>query len=283
MRPSWQLDAKWLTAIAFVLCAAAACLTYSVYRLTAPGPATGTAAAVIEAMTKPALDNDLFAGMQEAARVNPQAEVTANGVTIPLRGEEIAGLGREEVLDRSAARLANILYYEGVEAGEAYFQDLTPGEEQPAGGEPGDPEDDGLQLEMLALFTQGSHNAVRPLVYALPLMAALLLAVLVSLSRGFGRLGSPGIALAVALGPIALVTTLLQGILKDGRESSEGAQAGAAAALQPPMADLAQTFTLLAGAGLAMAALAVGGSVTAVIVRRARRFRRSPAAATPAA
>ncbi len=282
MRHSWQVDAKWLAAIAFVLCAAAACLTYSIYRLTAYGPATGTAAPVIETMSKGALNDELFAKMQEVARTTPEAEVTANGVTIPLRGQEIAGLSKQEVLKKAAGRLADILYYQGVSAGEAYFQDLTPEEGQTAGQTPADQKDEGLQLEMLALFTQGSHNAVRHLVYALPLIGALLLAVLAFLSRGFGRLGSPGIALAIAVGPFALAATVLQGVLRDGMESSEAALAGASAALQPPMASLALTFALLAGIGLAMALLALTGNLTVVIARRVRRLRRSSPAATPA-
>src|SRR3990170_7698061 len=128
-------------------------LTHSLYRITLHQPATGVSAAVIEGMIGGALNDDLFAKLQASARSNPEAEAQAEGVTIPLRGKEIANLSREQLLQKSASRLADILYYEGVDAGEAYFQDLTPDEGAPpsADQDPRNSEDEGLQLEMLAL------------------------------------------------------------------------------------------------------------------------------------
>ncbi len=281
MKPSWRVDGKWLAAIAFALCATVASLTYSLYRVTAPEPATGAAAPVIEAMTRGALNDELFAEMQLAAQAQPEAEVQAQGVTIPLTGEEIAGLSRDQLLKESSARLADILYYQGAAAGEAYFQDLTPnqGEPAPPGPATTDTEDEGLQLDMLAMFSQGTHSSLRPFAVALSLLAATLLAALVLLSRGFGRLGSPGVALAAAFAPAVLVTTLFRGALASGRDSSEGALADVAAALYPTISDLVRTFALLAVLGLAMALVAVAGQVAAVIVGRWRRARAAASAA----
>jgi len=273
---SWRPDAKWLAAILFLLCAAVASFTYSLYRVTAHQPAAGVSAAVIEGMTKGALNDELFAELQHAARSDPEAELQAEGVTIPLRGEEIAGLNKEEVLEKAAARLADILYYEGVSAGEAYFQDLTPDEGEPPSADraaPRDQEDEGLQLELVALFTEQTHEGVRPFALALSIGAAALLAVLVVLSRGFGRLGSPGIAIAIATGPFALVAAAFRGALEDGQRSDESTLAAAAQALHAPVADLAHAFAALAVIGLVMAALAVAGQVAAIFVARRRRAR----------
>lgn len=252
-----------------------ASFTYGLYRITLHQPASGTAAAVIEAMTKGALDDDFFAKLQQAAQTSPQAEVQAEGLTIPLRGEEIADLTKEEVVKNAAVRLADILYYKGVDAGEAYFQDLTPGEEErpSTDQDPRNKEDEGLQLEMLALFTQGTHDGLRPFAIGLTLGAAALLAVLVLLSRGFGRLGSPGIAIATATGPFALIASSLRGVLEDGQRSSESTLAAAAQALYAPVADLADAFAALTVIGLVMAALAVAGQVAVVFVARRRRAR----------
>jgi len=281
VRYSWRQDAKWLAAILFVLCATVASFTYSLYRITLHQPATGVSAAVIEGMTGGALNDDLFAKLQAAARSNPEAEAQAEGVTIPLRGKEIADLSRDQLLQKSASRLADILYYEGVDAGEAYFQDLTPNEEEPPStdGDPRDGKDEGLQLELLALFTGATHDGLRPFAVGLALVAAALLAVLVLLSRGFGRLGGPGIAIAIATGPFALVATALRGVLEDGQQNSEGTLAAAAGALRAPVADLASTFAVLAVIGLVMAALAVAGQVASVLVARRREARAATAAA----
>lgn len=279
-RPSWQIDAKWLAAIAFVLCAAAACLTYSIYRLTAYGPAAGAAAPVIETMTKGALNDEMYGKVQQAAQASPDAEITVDGLTLPLRGREIAGLSKDALLKLASVRLADILYYQGVDVGERYFQDLTPGDATPppeAGQTAPATEDEGLQLDMLAFLTEGSHSAVQPPYIVSGLLALALLGLVVFLSRGFGRLGSPGVALAVAIGPFALATTLVRSVLSEGRDGSDRTLAQAAGALYPTMSDLAHTFTLLAVIGLAMATTAVAGQITAIFVGRWRRYRQSRA------
>src|SRR3990172_3574570 len=72
VRYSWRQDAKWLAAILFVLCATMASFTYILYPITLHQPATGVSAAVIEGMTGGALNDDLFAKLQAAARSNPE-------------------------------------------------------------------------------------------------------------------------------------------------------------------------------------------------------------------
>ncbi len=285
-RPSWQIDAKWLAAIAFVLCAAAAGLTYSVYRLTAYGPATGAAAPVIETMTQGALNDELYAKVQQAAQASPNAEITVDGLTLPLRGREIAGLSKDALLKLASARVADILYYQGVAAGERYFQDLTPGDATPppeAGQTAPAAEDEGLQLDMLAFLTEGSHSAAQPFYIVSGLLALALLGLVVFLSRGFGRLGSPGVALFIAAGPFALATTVLRGVTSDA-PAGGGAGTDLKAALNPAFSDLASVFGALAILALAMAAVAVAGQATAILVGRWRRYRasRATAASSPA-
>lgn len=266
-RPGWQVDLKWILGVTFVLCAAVAGFSYSAYRFTSPGPARGATAAVIQAMTKRALDDELFAAMQQAAQSQPEAEVYADGVTIPLLGKEMTGLSKNEALEKAAVRLADILYYDGVAAGEAYFQDLTPGEDAPSSGQGPAKEDEGLQLEILGLFTKESNDAVRPFALVSPLVAAVLLAGTAFFSRGFGRLGSPGIALAVAVTPFALATALLRSALTTGQGSSEAAIAGLAAALYPAVDSLYGVFTVMLVTGAVAAAVALAGNIALALAR----------------
>ena len=272
MKHSWRQDAKWVAAILFVLCAAAASITYSLYHVSAQEPASGAAASVINALAEEMVDDEMFAELQAAAQASPEVEVQVNELLLPLTGEEISGLTREEMLEKASTRLADIIYVEGVEGAEAYFQDMEPKQEAGPSGDqpPTDSEGDGLPLEPLGLFTQETHDGLRPFVLGLSLVAAALLATLVLLSRGFGRLGSPGFALVAAIGPAALILVVLRTVFADARDNEEGMFTGAAAALHPTVDDLSRLFAIVVAAGALLVAAAVIGHVASLIWRRTR-------------
>lgn len=265
MRHSWRPDAKWVVAIVFVLCAAAASITYSLYLLTAHEPASGAASSTINALAEEMVDDELFAELQAAAQSSPEAEVQVNEFILPLMGKEIADLTREEMLEKASTRLADIIYFEGVEAGEAYFRDLPSGEEDPNSAGEAPPEEEGLPLEPLRLFTQETHDRLRPFALGLPLAAAALLTMLMLLSRGFGRLASPGLALAAGTGPLALALLVLRGVLADVREDEGGVLPVAARSLYPTIDDLSRLFTIIFVTGAALAATAVIGRIAFLI------------------
>jgi hypothetical protein len=270
MRHSWQLDAKWVVGILFVLCAAAASITYSLHRVSAQEPASGAAASVIDTLAAEVVDDEMFAELQAAAQASPEVEVQVNELLVPLTGEEIANLTREEMLAEASTRLADIIYLEDVDGAEAYFQKLEPKEEAGPSTDqpPPDSEGDSLPLGPLALFTQETHDGLRPFVLGLSLAAAGLLVVLVFLSRGFGRLGSPGLALVAAIGPAALTLTVLRTAFADVRDDGEGMFAGAAEALYPTVDDLSRLFTIIVAAGALLVAAAIIGHVASLIWQR---------------
>jgi hypothetical protein len=270
VRHSWRQDAKWVAAILFVLCAAAASITYSLHRITAEEPASGAAASVIDALAEEMVDDEMFAELQAAAKANPEIEVQVNELLLPLTGKEIAGLTKEEMLEAASTRLAGIIYVEGVEGAEAYFRDLEPKEEAGPSADrpPAESEGDGLPLEPLGLFTQETHDGLRPFVLGLSLVAAALLAVLVLLSRGFGRLGSPGLALVAGIGPAALTFIVLRSVLADAKDDGEGTFAGAAEALYPTAGDLSRVFTIIVVAGALLVTAAIIGHVASLIRQR---------------
>ena len=272
MRHSWRLDAKWVAGLLFVFCAAAASITYSLHRISAQEPASGAAASVIDTLAEEMVDDETFAELQAAAQASPEVEVQVNELIVPLTGEEIAGLTREEMLEKASTRLADIIYFGGVEAGEAYFQDLKPKQEAgPSANEPpADSEGDGLPLEPLGLFTQETHDGLRPLVLGLSLGAAALLAILVLLSRGFGRLGSPGLALIVGLGPAALALMGLRTVFADVRDDEGGVFPAATEALYPTVDDLSRLFMIIVAVGAALTAAAIIGHIASLIWPRAR-------------
>jgi hypothetical protein len=218
------------------------------------------------------VDDEMFAELQAAAQASPEAEVQVNELLLPLTGEEISGLTREEMLEKASTHLADIIYLEGVEGAEAYFQDVEPKQEAGPSGDqpPTDSEGDGLPLEPLGLFTQETHDGLRPFVLGLSLVAAALLATLVLLSRGFGRLGSPGLALIAGIGPAALIFVVLRTVSADAIDNEEGMFAGAAAALHPTVDDLSRLFTIIVAAGALFVAAAMIGHVASLIWQRTR-------------
>lgn len=265
MRHSWRTDAKWVAGILFVLCAAAASITYSLYLLTAQEPASDTASSVINALAEEMVDDELFAELQAAAQSSPDAEVRVNEFVLPLMGKEIADLTREEMLEKASTRLANIIYFGGVEAGEPYFQDLPSGEEDLNSSGEAPPEEKGLPLEPLGLFTQETHDRLWPFALGLPLTAAALLITLALLSRGFGRLASPGLALVAGIGPFALALMALRRVLADVGEDEGGVLPAAARSLSPTIDDLSRLFTIIFVVGAALAAAAVIGRIASLI------------------
>jgi hypothetical protein len=92
----------------------------------------------------------------------------------------------------------------------------------------------------------------------------------VLLSRGFGRLGSPGVALVAAIGPATLTFVVLRTVFADARDDGDGMFAGAAAALYPTVDDLSRLFTIVVAAGAALVAAAIIGHVASLIWRRTR-------------
>ncbi len=270
MRHSWRLDAKWAVAILFVLSAVVASIVFSLHRITAQEPASGTAASVIDALAEEMVDDETFAELQEAAQASPKAEVQVNELILPLTGEETAGLSKEEMLEKASDRLADIIYFGGVEAGEGYFHDKQPKEEAGPSADqpPTDGEGDGLPLGPLGLFTQETHAGLRPFVLGLSLVAAALLAVLVLLSRGFGRLGSPGLALVVGIGPAALAFTVLRTVFADVKDDEGSVFPAAGRALYPTVDDLSRVFTIIVAVGAALAAAAIIGHIASFIWQR---------------
>lgn len=124
--------------------------------------------------------------------------------------------------------------------------------------------------------------------FALAIGALLPLAILVAFSQGFGRLGSPGLAVLFGVAPVALLTTLVSVAAARAGDQPDGLGARLASAVEPTSGDLSNIFLLLAAAGATAAALAILCNVVSGIFGRtseeeaeeeARRIARPPSAA----
>lgn len=261
MRPSWQVDLKWLTGLACLACIALASIVYSVGKLTEQEPATGIFTGVVATFAKEGGEAEDFAEIQAQAAANPDEDFTIGDITLPVKGSEIADLSYDEAIDLVIGRIADILYTEGPDAVEQYFAD------------PSEPDsEDEFNLGPFGLLTQDTHDSVRPYFIAFTLVALLSAAFLVFFSRRFGRLGSAGVVLAVGTAPFALLWFAIKQGTKDA--DGGGVSGALAQALSPTAGSVAGDFLRLFILGLVLILAATLGHLGWLAWERYQRSRR---------
>jgi hypothetical protein len=250
MRPSWHIDLKWafgLLALAAVFIAGA---IYSVAHLTAREPATAAFTQVMTSIVTNDGDPELYASLQAQAAASPNENFSIEGVTLPIKGSELAGLTYEEAAELVIGRIANTLYSEGPEAVERFFPESSTSESEGAAAEDTKTTD----LGAFSIFTQDGHNTVGGLFRYPVVIALFLIATMVFFSRGFGRLGSPGVVLAVGTAPFAIIW-LIADKATSGADG-DGVDGALAEALSPTVSGLSSEFLTVCLLGVAVVAIA---------------------------
>ena len=268
MRPYWHLDAKWLAALACLAAIVVASGLYSFSKLTERDAATGIFTGIMTSFAKEGDGEEAFTELQAVAAASPDEEFTIEGVTLPVKGGELAGLTYDEAVELVVGRIASTLYTDGPDAVEQYFAG-TPeaGPEEGPGGE-----DEEVGLGPFSLLTEDSHDTVTR-IFTFSLVPVLLLAVLLAFfSRRFGRLGSPGIVLAAGTAPFALLWFIVRQATKGA--DGEGVDGALAEALSPVAGGVAGDFLMLFILGVVLTVAAVVGHIAFALWRR---FRPTPA------
>lgn len=263
MRHSWLVDLKWIFGLACLASVLVAGGLYSASKLTERDAATGIFAGVAAAFAKEGGGSEDFEELQAQAAANPDGEFAIEGVTLPVKGSELAGLSYDEAVDLVAARVADILYTDGPDAVEQYFRDppqadADGGEE--AGGESG--------VGPFSILTQDTHNDARRLFTYSLIPAAVLAVPLVVFSRRFGRLGAPGVVLVTGAAPFALVWSLVADATADA--GGDGTGGALADSISPVAGDLSAVFLRLAGVGAALILVALAGHAGFALRQRLR-------------
>ena len=261
MRPSWQIDLKWVFGLALLAAVLVSGTLYSLAQLTERDPATGAFAGIMSSFAKEGGDPEGYAEIQAAAAANPDVEITIDRVTFPIKGEEIAGLSYDQAIDLVILRLAEILYTDGPAAVEGYFEGraIEDGAEAP-------PPD----LGVFGIFTQDSHDGLlRAFGFSLVPVFLLLLPV-AFFSRGPGRLGSIGAIATLGTLPFVILWVVARETAKNPADGAEGA---VATAVSPTVSALADDFlVLLAVAGAA----AILAATVHIALWLRRMFRPAP-------
>lgn len=262
MRPSWLVDLKWLFGLACLASIVVAGSLYSLSKLTERDPATGIFTGVMATFAKEGGGSEEFDELQALAAANPDQDFTIEGVTLPVEGRDLTGLSYDEAVDLVVGRIADRLYSEGPGSVAQFFTDTPEGES----------EGEEFDLGPFSLLTQGTHDTVRR-IFTFSLIAVPIFAVpLLFFSRRFGRLGSPGVVLAVGAAPFAVLWFITERATKNtGQDGMDGALAGA---LSPMAGDVSSAFFRLFIVGVVLVLVAVAGHIGFALWRR---FQPTPA------
>lgn len=267
MGSSWRIDAKWLFGLICLSAIIVAAVLYSASKLTEGDVATGLFSGVMTSLAKEDDGAEGFEELQALAAANPDEEFTIEGATLPVKGSEIAGLSYDEAVDLVVGRIAQTLYTDGSEAVEQFFADTPAADSEGASAA----EDAESNLGPLSILTQDTHDTIQR-IFTFSLIPVLVLAVpLVFLSRRFGRLGSPGVVLAVGAAPFALLWLIAKQATKNAGQG--GVDGALAEAISPMAGDVSTTFLWLLILGVALVLAAVAGHIGFALWHR---FRRTP-------
>jgi hypothetical protein len=267
MQGSWRIDAKWLFGLICLATIIVAGVLYSASKVTERNAATGIFSSILISLAKDGEGAEEFEEYQALAVASPDEDFTIRGASLPIKGRELIGLSYDEALELIVGRIAVMLYTDGPESVEQFFTAASgaDSEESSAG------EDEEINLGPLGLLTQDSHDRVRR-IFTYSLISVLISSVLlVFFSRRFGRLGSPGIILAVGAVPLALLWFTVNQATKNA--DTDGVEGALAEALSPIAADLSSAFLRLLVLGVVLVLAAVAGNIGFALWRR---FRATP-------
>ena len=122
MRSSWRIGAKWLFGLICLATIIGAGVLYSASKLTERDAATGIFSGVLTTFAEDGEGFDEFEEIQAQAAASPDEEFTIEGLTLPVKGSEFAGLSYDEAVELVVGRIAQTLYTDGPESVDQFFQ-----------------------------------------------------------------------------------------------------------------------------------------------------------------
>jgi hypothetical protein len=268
MRPSWQIDLKWMLGLAACALIVASGVLYSLSHLTERDTAIPMASALVSAGINDRVSDEEFAQVQAAAAGSPTTSITLSPVSLSFSGSDIAGVDKEHAASVVGAKLAGVMYDNGSDAANALI--VTP---PPESGK------EAVKLGPVDALTASNHSLFTQLFVAVTALALLALGGVAILSRGWGRLGAPAFIAAVGSAPLALLWLLAGSAVGTG-DPGEGLFAqNARSAFNGASSDLSTIFAGIAGAAVASCVLCIIGSALSMMVSKAAPAVMEPAAA----
>ncbi len=260
MRPSWQIDLKWVAGIFACVAIFVSGFLFSLVEITESGRAEPLSTAFVAFLIDGRVTDDEFEAVQAQAAADPSGLVSLSPLDIEVRGSQIDGLDKEETLLLLAGGLAAVLYEEGPEAAEALFLEPGPNEE----GEP----QEAIELGPISSLTASQHSTFRTFFFVALAIMIVILGLVGFLSRGLGRLGAPAVVLALSTAPLAAFWALAATAVGSPGEDEALYAVIARQLVHDTAVDLRNFFVAVLSVALAWVAIAFVGTLLTPLSRK---------------
>ncbi len=258
MRPSWQIDLKWMLGLAACALIVVSGALYSLSHLTARDTAIPMASALVSAGIADRVTDQEYAQVQASAAANPSASVSLSPVSLSFTGSEIAGMDKQSASAIVGGKVAGVMYDNGDAAAKALI--VTPPPE--SGQEP-------VKLGPVGALTAANHDLFTQLFMASIALALLALGGVALMARGWGRLGAPAFILSVGTAPLAAVWVLGKSAMGKSDPSEDIFVQNARAAFDGAASDLSTIFLGVTAVALVSGLICVLGSAMSLAVSKA--------------
>ncbi|GEM_PF-1582901 len=272
IRPYWQVDAKWLSAVALMFCLALTLPVAALYGATSPTTGRTVIAHLLAGLTsKEGLDSEAdVASLRTRVHANGSEMFSVCGVSVTLTVHDVDTLTARELRLKVFGAFADRLYEVGPGAAASQCRDdagVTKAERD---------------ARFVRPFTRKGHEAIGRVLLVLGGVDAVLLGLVVLFSRRFGRLVSPGLVLTLVglpgllFGAFAASSSEPQAMARAGEEAGSLAALGSAAGFVVPLVihDFVWPYLATLLTGVVLLVIALIGTV----IWRVRRTRPAPAA-----
>jgi hypothetical protein len=258
MRPSWQIDLKWMLGLAACALIVVSGSLYSLSYLTQRDTAIPIASALVSAGIADRVSDQEYAQVQAAAQSAPADTVSLSPVALSLNGSEIAGMDKQSASAVVGGKLAGVMYDNGEAAAKALI--VTPPPETGQGP---------VKLGPVGALTASNHSLFTQLFLASVAVALLALGGVAMLARGWGRLGAPSFIMAIGTAPLAALWVLGKSAIGTA-EPGEGLFAqNARASFDSAASDLTTLFMALTAVALVCGLLCILGSAVSMAATKA--------------
>jgi hypothetical protein len=199
--PTRREGAKWFAGVILVFTLAAFIAALSLFQATSEGTAERAHQRALATLTEIDLvierNYEALQLQAETAQIGEPVLLAGFPVRVPLMRDEVLGSEPEELRTLLLERGADRLYEDGTAA----LRD-----EAEAAGTVGMLSVAGITDRGLGLLRERNHTVFGFATIVLGAATLALAALVVALSRGFGRIGSAGVAMAAAAVPVIIVT-----------------------------------------------------------------------------
>lgn len=260
VRPSWQVDLKWVAGIFACIAVVLTGVLFSLTQITREGRSTPLSTVFIAYMIDSRVTDAEFEQVQADASADPDALVSLSPIDIQVKGSEIDGLAREEASMLIATDVAHLIYVEGEAAADHLVLEPRPDAE-------------GNSQEPISFGPAGTLNADRHAMAKRLFGVALLISVALLwvvgfLSRGFGRLGAPAVVLVLTALPFTAFWALVGNAVGTPGEDEPVYGVVGRQLIRDDAADLRGFFLAVLLVALIWVGIAVLGTVLTPLARK---------------